>query len=158
MLSYRFWVPKSSQHGPQNRPKSLQNRSRQPPPKPLEKISILRPILGLFFIDFWSILETIFVVVRTALQSFHVKLPNQKTTVKHRVLHQKWHLRRSNIDTKLSKNGLRRHSGSTSKTMIKKRRIRCQFSSHFGAKIGPSSFQNRFENWYKFCLHLDIDF
>ena len=44
------------------------------------------------------------------------------------------------------KNGLRRRSGSTSKTMIKKRRIRCQISSHFGAKIGPSSLQNRSEN------------
>ena len=44
------------------------------------------------------------------------------------------------------KNGLRRRSGSTSKTMIKKRRIRCHITSHFGAKIGPSSLQNRSEN------------
>ena len=158
MLLYRFLAPKSSQHGPQNRSKSLQNRSRQPPPKPLEKRLILRPILGPFFIDFWSMFETIFVVVGTALQSFHAKLPNQKT------IENTWFCVKNNIFASLTsiqnyqKNGLRRRSGSTSKTMIKKRRIRCQISSHFGTKIGPSSLQNRSENWYKFCLHLDIDF
>ena len=86
----------------------------------------------------------------------------KKLRKKQRVLHQKWHLRRSNIDTKLSKKGLTKTFGSDIKNNDQKTSDSVPnflpFWSQDRSKFAPKSIRKLIQillaSWHRFLIDL----
>ena len=87
----------------------------------------------LFSIDFCDVLDVGF----EDIQSIPAKRPYQNHTGKHRVLHQKQHFRKNDIDTNKARKMLKTMSKTGLETRRGKTFTRDQFSFHFGLKNHP---------------------
>ena len=115
--------------------------------KPCRKKTHFQAILGWFFIDFWAVFKAILELMRATFQSFLANPRYLNSTVKPMVLRQKWHIRKTEFNNKLSQKSFGRLPKTTSKTHAKKDENSDQFSVDFGTQnrtqIGQNGIKNR---------------